>query len=89
MKLKNNSYRFKQLRLAVLARDNWTCYMCGKFADQADHVLPKSRLLAAGWPVEQIDSMENLRAACRRCNRDKAAKMPGQQTTWINPKYRK
>lgn len=86
---RNNTHRFKQLRLAVLKRDNYTCYMCGNYADQADHVYPKMKALAAGWPIELIDSMENLRAACRRCNNSKSDKMPGAQTTWVNPKYRK
>lgn len=88
MKHKNNSARFKRLRLAVLERDQYTCYMCGQYANEADHVIAKSRLMAAGVPLEEIDSMENLRAACRKCNNSKAAKMPGQQTTFVNPKYR-
>lgn len=89
MSHKNNSYRFKQLRLAVLERDGHCCYMCGNYANEADHVIPKSKLLALGVPIEQIDSMENLRAACRKCNNSKSNKMPGSQTTWVNPKYRR
>lgn len=75
--------------MAVLERDGHTCYMCGNHATEADHVFPKMKALAAGWPIELIDSMDNLRAACRKCNRSKSDKMPGSQTTWVNPKYRR
>ncbi len=52
---------WRRVRLAVLARDGWTCQLCGDLADQVDHVLP----LAAGGA--RLDPA-NLRACCRRCN---------------------
>ena len=77
---RNNTAAFKKLRLAVLNRDGWTCVYCGQYGDRADHVIPASK----GGP----DTMENLVTACAGCNRAKSDKMPGQQTTWVNPKWR-
>jgi len=55
--------KWKTLRLLILERDNWTCYLCGKKADQVDHLVPPS---AGG-----TDSPQNLAAACLRCNDSK------------------
>ena len=65
-----NKGRWQRLRSKVLMRDNYTCVYCGKASANlhCDHVLPRSR----GGP----DSMENLVAACPRCNLLKGAKTP-------------
>lgn len=51
---------WKRVRLQVLRRDAYTCAYCGDVADQVDHVYPKSR--------GGEDTMDNLVAACKRCN---------------------
>jgi hypothetical protein len=59
----------KQLRVQVLARDDYRCSMCGRTsADiplEVDHVIPVS---AGG-----TDELSNLAALCRDCNVGKSA----------------
>lgn len=69
-------------RLACLDRDGWQCVYCHKLLEgsdaTADHIIPKN---AGG-----TDDLDNLVAACRRCNgikRDQLlARMP-----WFNPNW--
>lgn len=62
---------WKQVRLTILARDNWTCRIrlpgCQVHANEVDHIIP----LAQGGA--RLDP-RNLRAACQPCN----AKRGGQ-----------
>ena len=51
---------WKKIRLKVLNRDAWTCTYCGESANEVDHVYPKSK--------GGEDTLDNLVAACRRCN---------------------
>ena len=51
---------WKRIRLQVLRRDAYTCAYCGDVADQVDHVHPKSK--------GGEDTLDNLVAACKRCN---------------------
>lgn len=65
--------------LVVLDRDGWSCYLCGDptprdlrgtvhpRAPEIDHIVPKSR--------GGLDSYENTRACCRRCNLAKGSKL--------------
>lgn len=46
----------------VMARDGWTCQLCGAVAEEVDHIIP-----VALAPERQFD-MTNARASCRRCN---------------------
>lgn len=55
------------IRLQVLARDGWRCVYCGREANEADHVLPRSK--------GGSDTLENLVAACRKCNGAKGARV--------------
>lgn len=48
------------LRRAVLERDAYICVYCGAEANEADHVIPKAQ--------GGRDLLENLVAACKRCN---------------------
>ena len=57
---------WRKVRLEILKRDRWTCYLCGKQplegADATvDHVVPLSKGGSANDP-------SNLTSACRRCN---------------------
>jgi 5-methylcytosine-specific restriction endonuclease McrA len=68
-------------RKAVYARDNYTCYICGKeFGDNSltlDHVTPKSRGGDNSWT--------NLVTCCKPCNEKKDDKLL-QELHW-KPKY--
>jgi 5-methylcytosine-specific restriction endonuclease McrA len=74
MAVKNNDPRltraYKAQRLKVLHRDNWICYYCGGDATQADHVIPISK----GGDAMDLD---NMVAACKRCNVAKGARSQG------------
>jgi len=57
--------RWKDVRLAVLARDQRTCAYCGdENANTVDHVVA---LVHGGDPY----NMDNLVACCMRCNSSK------------------
>jgi hypothetical protein len=58
---------WKKIRLQVLRRDAYTCAYCNGVADQVDHVYPKSK---GGQ-----DELDNLVAACKRCNYAKRDKV--------------
>ena len=51
---------WKKIRLRVLKRDAYTCAYCGDVANEVDHRIPKVK--------GGEDSLDNLVAACRRCN---------------------
>lgn len=55
---------WRQLRQRVLQRDGHVCNYCGDVATHVDHIIP----VAAGG----TDSMDNLTAACARCNQKKS-----------------
>ena len=60
--------RWKDTRLRVLARDGYTCAYCNQEADQVDHI--QSRVSGG-----DVFDMDNLVAACRRCNQSKGSRM--------------
>ena len=62
--------RYKARRLQVLNAAGWVCYYCGGEASQVDHVIP---IASGGDPM----SMDNLVAACKRCNLAKGKKSRG------------
>jgi 5-methylcytosine-specific restriction endonuclease McrA len=62
---------WKNKRLQVLQRDGYICAYCGQPADQVDHVIPRVR--------GGSDALENLVAACRRCNTSKGDRTRPQQ----------
>ena len=64
------SHKYKQLRLKVLHRDNHVCYYCGNDATQVDHVVA---IIKGG----DCYDMDNMVAACRRCNIAKGARSQG------------
>ena len=61
---------YKRVRLQVLARDGYTCHYCGDDATTADHIIPITK---GGDPI----SMDNMVAACRRCNSAKGSRSEG------------
>ncbi|MGS2646418.1 HNH endonuclease [Streptosporangium sp. G12] len=60
------SQAWKEFRLLILNRDNWTCQNCGRgpltgrYAATVDHIKPR----AEGGR----STLENCRTLCRRCN---------------------
>ena len=73
----NNGYghRWRQLRLLVLARDNYLCQQCkreGRITpgNQADHIIPKSQ---GGQ-----DEIDNLQTLCTECHMDKTIRESGR-----------
>jgi 5-methylcytosine-specific restriction endonuclease McrA len=61
--------KWKKLRLIVLARDGYVCYVCGSGdANQVDHIYPRSKGGAAFDPL-------NCAAICRPCNMRKGDKV--------------
>ena len=66
-----HTQRWKDVRKAVLARDQRTCAYCGdESANTVDHVVP---LVVGGDPY----NMENLVACCMRCNSAKGSRSAG------------
>jgi len=64
------SRKYKAIRLKVLLRDNYVCFYCGGDATQVDHVIAISKMGDAY-------DMDNMVAACKRCNVAKGARSQG------------
>jgi len=64
------SAKYKAIRIKVLSRDNYVCFYCGNDATQVDHVIAISKM---GDPYD----MDNMVAACARCNNAKGARSQG------------
>lgn len=62
-----DTYKWRKLRAAILARDLRTCHYCGETATTVDHLVPLSK---GGAPYDP----DNLVAACMRCNYSKKNK---------------
>jgi 5-methylcytosine-specific restriction endonuclease McrA len=77
------SKKWKDIRLRVLARDGYVCYICGGEATQVDHVIPRTKM-GDMW------DMDNLAAICARDNIRKGDKklsvfLEGQSTPPVFP----
>lgn len=60
IRLRFDPFAERRIRLKVLARDNYTCYWCGRPGDTVDHIIP--------WSRGGRTTMTNLVTACRECN---------------------
>ncbi|WP_264842316.1 HNH endonuclease [Caldinitratiruptor microaerophilus] len=60
IRLRFDPFAERHIRLKVLARDNYTCYWCGRPGDTVDHIIP--------WSRGGRTTMTNLVTACRECN---------------------
>jgi 5-methylcytosine-specific restriction endonuclease McrA len=60
------TWQYRQQRIAVLDRDGWICFSCGRKLDNnnatIDHIVPVSRDLSLS------EDSHNMRAMCRSCN---------------------
>jgi len=54
--------RWKRVRLSVLSRDNYTCWVtgCSRYAKVADHIIPVHRAMSDA----DFYGQHNLRASC-------------------------
>ena len=83
------STRYRELRKAILKRDDYTCSYCGQEATTVDHIIPISK--------GGVDHESNLTSACTTCNYGKkdrdakqfAEKKFAERFTKIKKKLRK
>jgi 5-methylcytosine-specific restriction endonuclease McrA len=77
--------RWKRVRLQVLHRDLWACWVtgCGISASVADHIEP----VYPEMPDSQFFDRANLRASCKRHNtaRGVAARLEREVTEGVSP----
>lgn len=86
-----NTKRWQTLRLAVLRRDLYRCWVagCQVMANVADHINP----VYPGMPDAEFYDPANLRASCKRHNtaRGVAARLEretaGQSETMASPRF--
>lgn len=57
---------WQRISQSILERDGYRCYLCGGWADTADHLISKRD--------GGTDDPENLAAACRSCNSSKGSR---------------
>jgi 5-methylcytosine-specific restriction endonuclease McrA len=60
---------WRKIRSQVLKRDQDTCYYCGQYADTVEHLIERSQ--------GGTDSMDNLVAACKKCNYSRVGNKTG------------
>ena len=70
------STRYRELRKAILKRDDNTCAYCGQEATTVDHIIPISK--------GGVDHESNLTSACTTCN---YGKKDGDAKTFAEKKY--
>ena len=77
--------RWRRVRLVVLARDNYTCWVngCPQYANVCDHILP----VYPAMPDSEFFALSNLRASCKRHNtaRGVAARLERETAEGIAP----
>ena len=67
-----NQWRWRRVRLRVLARDAYRCRLCGRAGRlEVDHVIPLAR---GGKPFD----MDNLATVCVDCHREKTLRETGR-----------
>ena len=66
--------RWKDLRIKILNRDGWVCWICQGEANQVDHIIPRVK-------GGDIFDQDNLAAICRRCNQAKGGRFFNRTAT--------
>ncbi|WP_176224059.1 HNH endonuclease [Thalassobacillus devorans] len=72
-------YDEKTFRNLILKRDNNICYLCGKYGNTIDHIIPKSK--------GGITSLKNCVCACEKCNKRKGNLHLQQYLFYIEPLF--
>jgi hypothetical protein len=79
------SSRWRRVRLIVLARDSYRCYVqhCMQYANHCDHI----NAVYPGMPDSEFFGPHNLRASCRRHNtaRGVAARLEREVAEGVAP----
>lgn len=72
--------RMAVVRLAVLARDNWTCRHCGRWGNECDHIVPLDR---GGAPYDP-DNCQCLCAGCHiaKTQTENRRRMSAEREEW-------
>ena len=71
MGLTPGSRAWRKLRETVLNRDGYSCAWCGEYATTLDHIIERDR--------GGTDHLDNLVAACTRCNSSRGARYRNQK----------
>lgn len=82
---RNTATRDKHRKL--IAKDQPPCYRCGREINyQAHHLDPNSFTIDHITPLSRggTDTLDNLAACCRKCNRDKSNRLEyGNGVTFV------
>lgn len=74
--LRNSSSAFikrKDVRNYIFSKYGCKCYLCGSTVNlQIDHVHSVYSCARGNYPVEKLNTEENLRPICAKCNAKKA-----------------
>lgn len=82
MKRNGSTTRWRKLRIAILKRDNNTCYYCGTpQANTVDHLTPLDK--------GGTDDFTNLVAACATCNYSKGSRTEERYIKDRNRKHKR
>jgi 5-methylcytosine-specific restriction endonuclease McrA len=60
--------QWHNIRKAILKRDKNVCYVCGKFGNEVDHIIPGDN-----------HSNDNLATICTKCHRSKSGREGGSK----------
>jgi 5-methylcytosine-specific restriction endonuclease McrA len=81
IKRNGSTSRWRKIRVAILKRDNYTCYYCGTpQANTCDHLTPLDK--------GGTNDFSNLVAACANCNYSKGNRTEEQYIKARNKKHR-
>jgi len=70
----SNFIKRKDVRAFVFAKDDFQCVLCGSKDNlQVDHIISVHRAATGGFPICELNKLNNLQTLCSSCN---AAKNP-------------
>lgn len=82
IKRNGSTSRWRKIRVAILKRDNYTCYYCGTpQANTCDHLTPLDK--------GGTNDFSNLVAACANCNYSKGNRTEEQYIKARNRKHKR
>jgi 5-methylcytosine-specific restriction endonuclease McrA len=69
-----HSGKWKKLRLQILDRDGWQCFVCHRPAHTVDHIVPRVK-------GGDMWSPDNLQSMCKSCNSAKGGRFFSHKAT--------